>query len=360
MDSTCWSTWRIGASPWWPTNALVVGEPETTRTELLSKDAILGLEIVNHVALQLVGPAGEGHEEEPQRVGNWNHCVEPVKAVPRLYSAVTLNGLGADPVAPSNFRILRDSLRGVPRDEIGAMMHQPLARVRVDRRRHEPNAWLGACWLATMALAINICPTLYAATPWVLVWNDEFTGTANSPVNTREWLYDVGTQYQGGPAQWGTGEVEQMSSSIGNVSLDGNGHLAITPLHLGSVPTAGWTSGRIETMHVFEAPAGGALAIEASLMQPCEWLVGRRILAGVLGARFGISWELPKLAERWRTRLHGGRERPERGVRHIALRCCAGRTVQRIHRHFERSARVRRVPNRISRVPSRAGSVRDT
>jgi beta-glucanase (GH16 family) len=118
------------------------------------------------------------------------------------------------------------------------------------------------------ALVAAELTTLSAATPWVLVWTDEFDGPANSAINTRDWQYDVGTQYSGGPAQWGTGEVEAMSSSLANVSLDGSGHLAITPLHTGNVPTAGWTSGRIETTGVFEAPAGGALAIEASLWQP--------------------------------------------------------------------------------------------
>ena len=47
---------RFGGQP----NALVVGEPETARTELLSKDAILGLEIVDDLALLLVDPAGQG------------------------------------------------------------------------------------------------------------------------------------------------------------------------------------------------------------------------------------------------------------------------------------------------------------
>jgi len=47
-------TLRPGGQP----NALVVGEPEAARTELFSKDAILGLEIVDHLALLLAEPAG--------------------------------------------------------------------------------------------------------------------------------------------------------------------------------------------------------------------------------------------------------------------------------------------------------------
>ena len=33
-------------------------EPETARAELLSKDTVFGLEIVDHLALLLVNPAG--------------------------------------------------------------------------------------------------------------------------------------------------------------------------------------------------------------------------------------------------------------------------------------------------------------
>ena len=49
--------------------ALGVGDPETARTELLSADAILFLEIVNDVTLLLVDPARDGHDirGEPSR-----------------------------------------------------------------------------------------------------------------------------------------------------------------------------------------------------------------------------------------------------------------------------------------------------
>jgi hypothetical protein len=66
---------RLGGQP----NALVVGEPETARTELLSKDAILGLEIVDDLALLLVDRAGQGDEEKPQRLRNRNHRAQPIK-----------------------------------------------------------------------------------------------------------------------------------------------------------------------------------------------------------------------------------------------------------------------------------------
>src|SRR5581483_1001194 len=50
--------------------------------------------------------------------------------------------------------------------------------------------------------------------------------------------------------------------------LDGGGHLAIKPIHSAVSPTAGWTSGRIETERAFAPPTGGVLAVEASIQQP--------------------------------------------------------------------------------------------
>ena len=53
--------------------ALGVGEPETARTELLSEDAMLFLELVNDVTRLLVDPARDGHDEELQHVGKRRH-----------------------------------------------------------------------------------------------------------------------------------------------------------------------------------------------------------------------------------------------------------------------------------------------
>jgi Carbohydrate binding module (family 6)/Glycosyl hydrolases family 16 len=98
------------------------------------------------------------------------------------------------------------------------------------------------------------------------VWSEDFSGSAGSGVNTGDWQYDIGTSYPGGASNWGTGEVERMTSSTDNVSTDGAGHLAITPRRDSS---GGWTSGRIETRRTdFAAPEGGVLRVEASIQQP--------------------------------------------------------------------------------------------
>src|SRR5579885_1018002 len=121
---------------------------------------------------------------------------------------------------------------------------------------------LGAIALATF---VSMPKSAHAAT-WNEIWNDEFNGAANTPVDS-QWFYDTGTGYgcSGCPSNWGTGEVETMTSSTSNVYLDGNGHLVIKAINSGG----NWTSGRIETQRTdFAAPVGGELAVEASIQQP--------------------------------------------------------------------------------------------
>lgn len=101
---------------------------------------------------------------------------------------------------------------------------------------------------------------------WRLVWSDEFDRPANGGVDPAKWIHDLGTGYPGGPARWGTGEVETMTDRPENVSHDGAGHLRITPLRDAD---GGWTSGRIETRrNDFAPPPGGVLAVEAAIQQP--------------------------------------------------------------------------------------------
>jgi hypothetical protein len=131
-------------------------------------------------------------------------------------------------------------------------------------------AVLGALGLAAAAALASV-PAANASAPtppagWTQVFLDDFNGAANTGVNTSNWQYATGTSYPGGPANWGTGEVERMTNSTSNVSLDGNGNLRITPLR----DAAGnWTSGRIETNRTdFQPPAGGKLRVEARLQMP--------------------------------------------------------------------------------------------
>lgn len=98
------------------------------------------------------------------------------------------------------------------------------------------------------------------------VFSDDFTGAAGTGLNTANWLYDIGTSYPGGAANWGTGEVETMTNSTANVYQDGGGNLVIKPIRSSS---GQWTSGRVETQRTdFAAPAGGKLRMEARIQQP--------------------------------------------------------------------------------------------
>ncbi|MFJ9723667.1 glycoside hydrolase family 16 protein [Streptomyces sp. NPDC101209] len=138
------------------------------------------------------------------------------------------------------------------------------------RRRRTLVAALSTLGLAAvLATAATQSADASAPTPpsgWTQVFADDFNGSAGTGVNTTNWLYDTGTSYPGGAANWGTGEVERMTSSTSNVALDGSGNLKITPLR----DAAGnWTSGRIETNRTdFQPPAGGKLRVEARIQMP--------------------------------------------------------------------------------------------
>jgi hypothetical protein len=94
---------------------------------------------------------------------------------------------------------------------------------------------------------------------WSTAFSDDFNGSAGSGADS-QWMYDTGPG-----SNFGTGEIETMTNSTGNVHLDGNGNLDITALGSGS----SWTSGRIQTTSAnVGAPAGGELEVTASIEQP--------------------------------------------------------------------------------------------
>ncbi|MGW9402284.1 glycoside hydrolase family 16 protein [Streptomyces sp. NPDC055642] len=142
-------------------------------------------------------------------------------------------------------------------------------------RRSRPMRRALLAVVGTLALAAGTAtvssPSASASVPpppsgWTQVFADDFDGSAGSGVNTSNWRYSTGTGYPGGPANWGTGEIETMTSRADNVSLDGNGNLRITPRRDAS---GNWTSGRIETNRTdFQPPAGGKLRVEGRIQSP--------------------------------------------------------------------------------------------
>ena len=116
-----------------------------------------------------------------------------------------------------------------------------------------------------MALAVALLPAAAAAAApppgggWSRAWIDDFNGPAGTGVDRSVWKYNTGQGI------FGTGEIETMTDSTSNVHLDGHGSLDITALGHGQE----WTSGRIQTISSdFGAPAGGEMAVTASIRQP--------------------------------------------------------------------------------------------
>ncbi|MFD2767262.1 carbohydrate-binding protein [Micromonospora eburnea] len=139
--------------------------------------------------------------------------------------------------------------------------------VRRSRRRLS----LAAAVVATTTVLAAVSMTAHAAVPpppsgWSLVWSDDFTGAAGTLPSSANWIIDTGTSYPGGPANWGTGEIQTYTSNTANLSQDGAGNLRITPLRDGA---GRWTSARIETVRTdFKPPAGGVLALEGRIQMP--------------------------------------------------------------------------------------------
>ncbi|MER6014363.1 glycoside hydrolase family 16 protein [Streptomyces bluensis] len=142
----------------------------------------------------------------------------------------------------------------------------PSAPPRRGRLRRTLLALVGALSLAAAGASAAQASAPTPPTGWTQVFVDDFDGPAGTGVNTSNWQYATGTSYPGGPANWGTGEVETMTNSTNNVALDGNGNLRITPRR----DSAGnWTSGRIETNRTdFQPPSGGKLRVEGRIQMP--------------------------------------------------------------------------------------------
>jgi beta-glucanase (GH16 family) len=154
--------------------------------------------------------------------------------------------------------------------------------------------------LATGALAIAAQASVPPPAPgWTTVWSDDFNGPSGTLPSSANWIIDTGHGYPGGPANWGTGEIQSYTNSTSNLALDGTGNLRITPRR----DAAGnWTSARIETQRSnSKPPAGGVLAIESRIQMPN--VTGNAALGywpafWALGAPYrGNYWNWPGIGE---------------------------------------------------------------
>jgi len=108
---------------------------------------------------------------------------------------------------------------------------------------------------------------------WQLIWQDEFDGPAGQSPNPEHWTFDIGTD-------WGNAQLEYSTDRPENVSLDGQGNLAIIARQE-SYEGRNYTSGRITTQDIFE-PTFGKFEARMQLpwgsgIWPAFWLLGANV-----------------------------------------------------------------------------------
>ncbi|MEV0591127.1 glycoside hydrolase family 16 protein [Nonomuraea cavernae] len=162
-----------------------------------------------------------------------------------------------------------------------------------------------AAALATLTgLFVHVAVSASADVPttpsgWSLVWSDDFNGAAGSAPSSTNWIVDTGHAYPGGPANWGTGEIQNYTANSANLGLDGSGNLRITPQRSSS---GEWTSARIETRRGDFKPADGrVLRIEGRVQMPNvtgDAALGYWPAFWALGSPYrGNYWNWPAIGE---------------------------------------------------------------
>ncbi len=122
-------------------------------------------------------------------------------------------------------------------------------------------------------VVITGCSKKEPAVGFGLVWQDEFEGPAGQLPDPAKWKFDLGTD-------WGNRQLEYDTDQAENVSLDGQGNLAITARRE-DFGGQEYTSGRIKTKDLFEQTRGRFEArIKVPIGQgiwPAFWLLGANI-----------------------------------------------------------------------------------
>lgn len=125
--------------------------------------------------------------------------------------------------------------------------------------------------------------TTPAATAWTKVWSDEFEGPAGTRVDASKWGHDLGDGCANGNCGWGNNEKEYYTDAAENVSLNGQGQLAIVarPAPAGMTCYYGpcrYTSAKITTRGKMAAAPG---RVEARIkmpvgqgLWPAFWMLG--------------------------------------------------------------------------------------
>jgi len=127
--------------------------------------------------------------------------------------------------------------------------------------------------LAALAFLLIGCAEEEPEIEYGLIWSDEFEGPAGQLPDPGKWTYDIGTD-------WGNLQLEWDSNRPENVSLDGEGHLAITAIEE-EYEGQPYTSARIKTKDLFERRYGRFEArVHLPIGQgiwPAFWMLGNDI-----------------------------------------------------------------------------------
>ncbi|GAA0299712.1 hypothetical protein GCM10010302_42850 [Streptomyces polychromogenes] len=143
-------------------------------------------------------------------------------------------------------------------------------------------------------------------------WREDFSGPAGTQPSERDWSFQTGHHYPGGPPNWGTGESQEYVRSSRNVRLDGHGHLEIVATTDGN---HGYQSARIETRRSdFIPPLGGTLRIEARAKLPAAR--GSWATFWALGSSFRRDLRWPESGELDAIEYRGARPDEVTGVAH--------------------------------------------
>ena len=159
--------------------------------------------------------------------------------------------------------------------------------------------------LLILALLLTICSTQFSRAQcsgvatsttgpvtWTPQWCDEFSGAANSAIDSTKWTFDTGS------SGFGNNELEfycdpasnaaPCDSTNPNAKIDGSGHLAIQalgPPNSNCMPVGTCTSARLKTAGKQNFNSG---RIEASLQIPSH--AGLWPAFWNLGSQSGVSW----------------------------------------------------------------------
>jgi beta-glucanase (GH16 family) len=168
------------------------------------------------------------------------------------------------------------------------------------------NRPLGALALVLSALACSssgaptgaptTTPQPANTSSWAQVWSDEFDGPAGSPVDGTKWGHDLGDGCTTGNCGWGNQEKEYYTNAPENISLNGQGQLAIVARKATGLTCyygpCRYTSAKITTRGKMSAAPG---RVEARIklptgqgLWPAFWMLG----SGFPGVPWPASGEL--------------------------------------------------------------------